>query len=123
MNRKSALVLCVTAAILLLAVPAVVADQEVEIGKAKMLDMPRDVRVGDVMLPRGQYRVRHFQRGDEHIMAFETLRGKELARVPCTMEALPQKASGPEFRYRQNKAGEYILTELTFRGDAVAHKF
>jgi hypothetical protein len=121
MHRKSFIPLFLMAAVLL-AVPALAAQQETEVGKARTVDLPRQARVGDVMLPAGRYRLRHFQRGDEHIMVFENERRKEMARVLCTMEARPGKASGLELHYLRNEAGEYVLSALVLPGDRVTHK-
>jgi hypothetical protein len=83
------------------------------------------IRVGTVVLPKGEYRVTHTMEGEEHIMVFTQLRVKEPveARVKCTLVPLPTKAERTEKFYTHDANNQHVLEELTFRGDSAKHVF
>jgi hypothetical protein len=83
------------------------------------------VRVGDVLLPKGEYRVLHTMDGDNHIMVFTQQSAKTPAevRVKCTLVPLTAKASTTERHYVLNASNERVLRELVFRGDTAKHVF
>lgn len=83
------------------------------------------IRVGNVILPKGDYQVTHTMEGENHVMVFRQLGVKNPAeaRVKCTLVPLPVKAERTEKFYTHDKANEHVLQELTFRGDKVKHVF
>jgi hypothetical protein len=83
------------------------------------------VRIGNVMLPKGEYQVLHTMDGDNHIMVFTQQGGKNPAelKVKCTLVPLAQKASTTQKLYVMNDANERVLRELVFRGDTAKHVF
>jgi hypothetical protein len=81
-------------------------------------------RVGDVLLPQGQYEVRHVMEADSHIMVFKQLgSGKAEARVKCSLVPLKEKVDRNEWVYVTNAAGERVLQTLRFSGDMAEHVF
>jgi len=82
------------------------------------------MRVGDVVLPAGDYVVRHTMQGEEHIMVFESVKDKSVAaKAKCTLVPLNAKAGRTESIYQLNAANERVLQELVFRGDTAKHVF
>lgn len=81
------------------------------------------VRVGDVVLPAGQYVVRHTMEGQEHVMIFQREHEKDQVKVKCTLVALPRKAERDGATYQVNAANERVLQELVFSGDSSKHVF
>jgi hypothetical protein len=83
------------------------------------------VRVGDTLLPKGDYEIRHTMKGEEHIMVFRQMRTSKPIEVSakCTLVPLPEKASDTQTFYVMNAANERVLQELVFKGDSVKHVF
>ena len=82
------------------------------------------IRVGTALLPAGDYMVRHTMEGQEHIMVFQSVRGKgPEVKVKCTLVPLGQKADQTQTIYTLNAANERVLQELVFRGDTAKHVF
>ena len=82
------------------------------------------VRVGDTLLPAGDYVIHHTMSGSEHIMVFQAAKGKAPeVKVKCTLVALAQKSERTETIYAVNAANEKVLQELVFRGDTAKHVF
>ena len=83
------------------------------------------IRVGDVLLPKGEYRVLRTMEGQEHVMVFKRLNTKKPveARVKCQLQPLATKAPRTEQTYAFNAANERVLHTLVFRGDSAQHVF
>jgi hypothetical protein len=83
------------------------------------------MRVGDTLLPKGDYEVRHVMEGEKHIMVFHSLTQKKVAdvRIQCTLEPLAQKANETQTVYTLNAAKEPVLQQLIFRGESAKHVF
>ena len=83
------------------------------------------IRVGDTLLPQGDYEVRHLMEADNHIMVFKQLgAGKSAeARVKCNLVQLKQKADRDQVVYSLNAANERVLQVLRFSGDSAEHVF
>jgi hypothetical protein len=82
-------------------------------------------RVGDVLLPQGNYEVRHVMEAENHMMVFKQLdtnRPAE-ARVKCNLVQLKEKAEANQVIYESNGANERVLRTLRFRGDLAEHVF
>lgn len=119
-------VVCVMA-LCLLALSLVVsaATNQFGVKDTRTLSFDTPVRVGNVMLPKGEYKVLHTMSGDEHIMVFQqtgTKNGTE-AKVKCTLVKLAEKAPRTERLYTTNDANERVLHELIFQGDTAKHVF
>jgi hypothetical protein len=83
------------------------------------------VRVGDTLLPSGDYQVLHTMDGNYHIMVFKQLNTGRTAeaRVQCQLVPLPKKATRTETGYVLNASNERVLQSLTFKGDSAQHVF
>jgi hypothetical protein len=94
------------------------------VADVRKVTLTAPTRVGDVLLPQGEYEVRHVMEADNHVMVFKQLgSGKAEARAKCTLVPLQQKVDRNEAAYRLNAAKERILQTLRFRGDTAEHVF
>jgi hypothetical protein len=93
------------------------------VSEVRKLTLTAPTRVGDVLLPQGEYEVRHLMEADNHIMLFKQMSGKAEARVKCNLVPLKQKAERNEVTYVLNAAQERVLQTLTFSGDKAEHVF
>jgi hypothetical protein len=82
------------------------------------------IRVGDVLLPQGNYEVRHTMVGEDHVMVFKQLGGKNAeAKVKCHLVPTKEKADQTQTIYVLNAAKERVLQTLVFKGDMAEHQF
>jgi hypothetical protein len=83
------------------------------------------VRIADVLLPAGEYEVRHTMQGESHIMIFKQLGTAKpvQASVNCRLAPLEKKAERTETIYVLNASAERVLQRLVFRGDLAEHVF
>lgn len=82
------------------------------------------IRVGGVLLPAGDYVVRHTMDGADHMMVFEAANHKHAdVKAKCQLIQLGNKADQTRTVYALNAAGERVLQELVFSGDSVKHVF
>jgi hypothetical protein len=83
------------------------------------------IKVGDVLLPKGEYKVLHTMEGENHIMVFTQVTTGEAAtaRVKCQLVPLPEKAPQNLVLYGHNDQNVHVLQELIFRGDMAKHVF
>ena len=91
--RKTVFLIAI--AVLILGTAAMAANQ---FGIAEKRDVTfyDSVRVGDTLLPAGDYVVTHQMRGDEHIMVFTKQGRKPVeARLKCTLKPLSAPAAVP----------------------------
>lgn len=82
------------------------------------------MKIGDVVLPKGEYKVVHAMEGENHIMLFTQQRvsNPAQARVKCQLVKLASKAERTQLLYTQD-GNNKILQEITFRGDTAKHVF
>jgi hypothetical protein len=112
-----AVVLCVSGVLLAKTGKYGVAD-------VRKVTLTAPTRVGEVLLPQGQYEVRHVMEGDNHLMVFNKIGGKSVeARVKCNLVPLKQKADHDQVVYTLNAANERVLQTLCFSGDTAEHVF
>jgi hypothetical protein len=83
------------------------------------------LKVGDVVLPKGEYKVQHTMEGENHIMVFSQLHTSNPAtvRVKCQLVPLKVKAPTTQLLYGHNDANTHVLQELVFAGDTAKHVF
>jgi hypothetical protein len=95
------------------------------VADTREVNFANPVRVGDVLLPRGDYQVQHTMEGANHVMVFKQLHSKEPveARVNCQLVPLKAKADKTQQIYVLNAANERVLQGLIFRGDSAQHVF
>ena len=119
--RKTVFLIAIV--VLILGTAAMAANQ---FGIAEKRDVTfyDSVRVGDTLLPAGDYVVTHQMRGDEHIMVF-TKQGRKPAeaRLKCTLKPLSAPAAQSQIEYKVNAAKEHALARMVFKGDRAEHIF
>ena len=114
--------------VLLLSVTALLAANLNQYGVAdqRQLTLSQAVKIGDTLVPAGDYRVLHLMEGEEHVMLFKQLDvpGKKavVVKVKCTLKPLPEIATASEQRYRLED-GIQVLTMLQFKGEKAQHIF
>ena len=102
---------------------AVASGNKLGIHDVSRITCSSPVRIGSDVLPAGEYVVRHTMQGEEHIMAFERVGGKEAVRVKCTLVPLGKKAANDQLLYDTTSSNEKVLRELMFAGDTAKHVF
>ena len=92
---------------------------------SRQVTFDNPMRVGDVLLPSGEYQVLHTMQGDTHVMVFKQLRTKKpaAAKVKCQLIPLEAKADQTQKIYILNASNERVLQSLVFRGDKAKHVF
>lgn len=119
--RKTAFLIAI--AVLILGTAAMAANQ-FGIADTRTVTFYDTVRVGDTLLPAGNYVVTHQMRGDEHIMVFTKQGRKPVeARLRCTLKPLSAPAAQSQVEYRLNAAREQVLARMVFKGDRAEHIF
>jgi len=95
------------------------------VADVRKVTLTAPTRVGDVLLPQGDYEVRHVMEAENHIMVFQQLGASKpaQARVKCNLVALKEKADQTQVIYESNGANERVLRTLRFRGDLAEHVF
>jgi galactitol-specific phosphotransferase system IIC component len=83
------------------------------------------IKVGGVMLPKGDYRVEHTMQGEDHIMVFTQMHSKTpaVAKAKCDLVKLEAKAVRTEVLYNHPDADTHVLQELVFKGELAKHVF
>jgi hypothetical protein len=81
------------------------------------------VRVGTAVLPAGEYVMRHTMEGQDHVMVFQLVHGKDTVKAKCTLVPLPKKAERDQVIYELTAGNGRVLQELVFRGDTSKHVF
>lgn len=101
---------------------AFAADTSFGAGKTKNITFNSDVKVGDKVLPAGDYKVLHLMEGNEHTLVFKSTTNVEKVRVKCNMVDLGKKAEDTFSEYKI-VGSDRILTAIVFRGDTYKHSF
>lgn len=121
MKVWAAVVICVLG----LSVLLTAAQNKFGVADTRDVSFSEPIRVGQVLLPVGDYSVLHTMDGENHIMVFKQLRTKKPVetRVKCQLVPLRAKADQDQKIYSVNSAGERVLQALIFRGDRAEHRF
>ena len=95
------------------------------VADVRKVNLTAPTRVGDVLLPQGEYEVRRVMESENHIMVFKQLGTNKAAgaRVQCNLVPLKEKIDGNQVIYQSNAANERVLRILRFRGDLAEHVF
>jgi len=110
--------------VMALAVVALAGSNKFGVGDVRTVTFSDEFRIGEVLLPSGEYEIRHVMDGTDHIMVFHRLAGKPLdVRAKCSLEPLPEKAAQSQQVFGVNAANERILLSLVFRGEKTKHVF
>jgi hypothetical protein len=84
------------------------------------------VKIGDTIVPAGEYKVLHAMEADSHVMLFKQIDAPAskatVVKVKCTLKPLDQVAKTNEQRFRTEN-GVQVLTVLQFKGDKAQHVF
>lgn len=123
MQTLKALALIVVCVLMVAVVAS--AGENLGIANSQRISFSGNVRIGDVVLPQGDYEIKHVMEGTDHIMVFQRVgSGKSVtARVKCSLVPLSEKSKTTEKRYTVNAANEQVMQELVFRGDSAKHVF
>ncbi len=83
------------------------------------------MKVGSVVLPKGEYKVQHTMEGSDHIMIFtqERVSKPAEARVKCQLVPLEGKAKRTQLLYNTDASNTRVLQEVVFSGDKAKHVF
>lgn len=108
---------------LFFSVLAMASENKLGIHDISHVQFDSPTRIGSVVLPAGEYTIRHSMEGEEHVMAFQRSASKEVFKVKCTLVQLPQKADKNQQVYELTSSNEKVLRELVFRGDTAKHVF
>jgi hypothetical protein len=111
--------------VLLLAVAALAAPNQMGISDFYRVNFPEQVKIADTLLPSGNYEIQHVMEGSDHIMIFRQVGVKKPVevRAKCTLVPLTEKAPNNEKIYELNASNQRVLHELTFKGDRAKHVF
>ena len=104
---------------------AVAGHNELGVSDRHEIRFDNPVRVGDTLLPSGNYQVIHTMEGENHVMLFKrqgARKGVEV-RVKCRLVPLTEKAPDTRKVYVLNDAKERVLSGLTFEGESAQHQF
>jgi hypothetical protein len=123
--RSLRLLAVIAICVLGLSLVASAGPNQLGIANSRNISFVEPVRVGNVLLPAGEYQVLHTMQGTEHIMVFKQLKAKNPveAHVKCQLVPLQAKAPRTETVYALNAANERVLRSLTFHGDSAQHVF
>jgi hypothetical protein len=111
--------------VLFLATVANAGQNKFGVADSHTLALTSPTRVGDTLLPEGQYQVLHTMEGQNHVMVFKQLNiGSPIqVHVKCDLVQLKQKAQKTQTTFSLNAANERVLQSLVFEGDSAEHVF
>jgi len=123
--RSSKYVFMIGICVLGLSTLAIAGQNQFGVADSHNLNLSTPTRVGDVLLPKGEYQVLHSMEGQDHVMVFKQLKTKKPAevRVKCQLVTLETRARQNEQSYVLNASNERVLHALIFRGDSAQHVF
>jgi len=83
------------------------------------------VQVGETLLPKGEYKIRHTTEGAVHGMVFTQLKASNpaTARAKCQIVSVEKKIEQTYFGYQKSSTNDYLLQEMAFKGDTAKHVF
>lgn len=93
----------------------------IHVGKKGETNLSSPLRVGETVLKPGRYQFKHTMEGDDHVVAFLTTDGKEVARVKCKLEPLGEKAKVTAIHTSPGTGGERLLTAVQVQGENAKH--
>ena len=125
MSRKLLPFILLTLTFVILTGTVLAEENKYGIADKRQINFSDPVRVGDVLLPPGDYEVRHTMEGDTHVMVFKQLVSKHPAgtSVKCHLVPVDSPVIRTAAGFAVNAAGEYVLHRLAFKGDRAEHLF
>lgn len=107
-----------------LSVLALAADNKLGVRDSYRMTFASVTHVGDVVLPAGDYFVRHTMEGENHIMVFRHESSRQEFKVKCSLVPLERKADQTQTTFAVDEAAnKRVLREMVFRGDTAKHVF
>ena len=80
--------------VMALAVVAQAGNNKFGVGDVRTVTFSDEFRIGEALLPGGEYEIRHVMDGKDHVMVFHKLSGKAVdVKAKCTLEPLTEKAA------------------------------
>jgi hypothetical protein len=87
------------------------------------ISVDHPTQVGDTVLKPGDYRFQCRHLADKTFLVVSRAdSGKEVVRVPCREEALPQKIADSELRVVVQPDGSSALQSIRIKGETLAHR-
>jgi len=125
MRRKLLLTALVIFAVFILTGTTQAAAGPYGIADKRQVRFDDPVWVGTVLLPAGEYEVRHTMQGEEHLMVFRQIFAKTRAeaRVRCNLVPVAKPLEEDQVGFTSNSAGQLVLHRLAFKGDRAEHLF
>jgi hypothetical protein len=104
---------------------ATASQNELGVADTSKVTFTEPTRVGDTLLPAGDYEVLHSMKGSQHIMTFRQLYTGHPAgvQVQCQLVPLSKKAERTEQVFVLSASNQRVLQSLTFKGDLAQHQF
>ena len=78
--------------------------------------------VGDTMVKPGSYKFQCREIAGKRFLVVTDYRNKEVARVPCTEESMPEKIADSQLRSIVRADGLRALQSVRLKGETVAHR-
>ncbi len=133
---KLTTLLTILAFLVLISTASFAADDKIVVGKKGEILISQPTRFGDVLLPKGHYRMEHRVVGTDHFLHFAELKmrsGQHMTSsamdvkhafpdVKCQTEALTSKVRDTAI-HSKFENGEHVVTRVEIRGENVAHVF
>jgi len=88
--------------------------------KEKTVTLYSDAKVGDKILPKGEYEVKHVVEGQDNFLVFVS--GRKEYRFPCHLQPA-DRVESVSVHFRENPDGTRTLVSIMFPGDSNAHVF
>ena len=99
-------------------------SQQIKVGKTGDMRFDEETRVGDLVLPPGEYRFVHRVAGEDHFVQFVRAgKSTQLGGVKCQLEPLAKKASRTAVFATEEGGGARRITRIEVAGENVAHVF
>ena len=99
---------------------------QIKVGKTGAMRLDQETRIGEIVLPPGEYRFVHRVEGGDHYVHFSKAKrtGHDVhpGEVRCQLEALSKKASQTAIT-TMDEGGTRRITRIEVAGENVAHVF
>jgi hypothetical protein len=117
------LILAVCTALVVLLPFRAVAQEPMAADSARVtITVDHPTLVGDTMIKPGQFKFQCRHVDGKSFLVVTDERNKEVARVPCTQEALPQKTENSELRAIVRADGLRALRSVRIKGETIEHR-
>jgi hypothetical protein len=98
-------------------------SQQIKVGKTGEMSFAQETKIGDLLLPAGEYRFVHRVQGEDHFVHFTQVKNnRDFGEVKCQLEPLVQKADHTAV-YVNTEGGARRIMRIEVAGENVAHVF